>query len=93
MHVNAPTQRIAYQPSSEEIKRLIWRSRGRITNKVLAERAGCHPSTISRVINGGIRDMRWMEWLAGQLGVPVQSIVIIQRGNGQGGRMKTRRAA
>lgn len=76
MQFNAPTQQVAYQPHTEEIKRLIWRSRGRITNKLLADRADCHPSTISRVINGGIIDIRWMEWLAQQLGVPVRSIVV-----------------
>lgn len=74
MHNIPPTHKLAYHPNTGAIKLLLWERK--ITISRLAAKAGCSHSTISRVINGKIVDNGdWLRWLAGELGVPLTSIV------------------
>jgi len=45
-----------------------------LTSNTLAQRWKCHPSTVSRVIRGKIKDERWLNKLAQALEVEITDI-------------------
>lgn len=60
-------QYIAYQLDTPKVKYLMWKKG--LTGSSLARCWKCHPSTISRVIRGQIKDQEWLNKLAKALGV------------------------
>lgn len=70
-------QTIAYQVDTPKVKYLMW-ERG-LTGNMLARRWKCHPSTVSRVIRGQIKDGQWLNKLARALDVELTEIQRIGR--------------
>jgi hypothetical protein len=71
-------QQIAYQVDTPKVKYLMWLRE--LTASTLAQRWKCHPSTVSRVIRGKIKDERWLNKLAQALEVEITDI---RRGMGE----------
>lgn len=65
-------QKIAYQVNTPKIKYLMWLKE--LTGDSLALLWKCHPSTVTRVIRGQIKDPKWLKKLAAALGVDVAEI-------------------
>lgn len=65
-------QKIAYQVDTPKIKYLMWMKE--LTGDSLARLWKCHPSTVTRVIRGQIKDPKWLKKLAGALGVDMAEI-------------------
>ena len=70
-------QTVAYQVDTPKVKYLMW-ERG-LTGNTLARRWKCHPSTVSRVIHGQIKDGQWLNKLAHALDVEIAEIQRIGR--------------
>lgn len=65
-------QYIAYQVDTPKVKYLMWKKG--LTGSGLARCWNCHPSTVSRVIRGQIKDQQWLKKLAQALGVGLTEI-------------------
>lgn len=65
-------QYIAYQVDTPKVKYLMWQKG--LTGSGLARCWKCHPSTVSRVIRGQIKDQEWLRKLAQALGVGLMEI-------------------
>jgi len=65
-------QYIAYQVDTPKVKYLMWQKG--LTGSGLARCWQCHPSTVSRVIRGKIKDERWLNKLAQALEVEITDI-------------------
>ncbi len=65
-------QKSAHQVDTPKVKYLMWLKE--VSGDSLARLWKCHPSTVTRVIRGQIKDPKWLKKLAGALGVDVNEI-------------------